>query len=340
MKRYFCTYFDINYLPRALVMFASLRCHQPEATLFALCLDDLSFDLLTELKPSGLHPVKLSELEEADKELLSVKQDRRLIEYYFTISPCLPRYLLEKFPEVDILTYVDADLFFFASPEPLYQELDDDSVLIIPHRFPPLDQHDLNCYGIYNVGYLSFRNDSNGKACLNWWRDRCLDWCKDEVDEANDRFADQKYLDQFPVLFDRVIISGHKGANVAPWNLATFPFTIISDTTAEIGGDDLVFYHFQGLQLGGWCLYFPNLAEYRPVEKDIIEWLYPRYVLSLRRMARWMKKHTNGRLLPDRFIREGRLSIVIKLLKGQARLYSSFNLQLPSADWLNNSPCS
>jgi hypothetical protein len=31
--------------------------------------------------------------------------------------------LLERESEVDLMTYLDADLFFFADPEPLFQEL-------------------------------------------------------------------------------------------------------------------------------------------------------------------------------------------------------------------------
>ena len=72
----------------------------------------------------------------------------------------------------------------------IHDALNDRSVLIVEHRFPQ-GQGDPASYGTYNVGILGFRNDAAGRACLQWWRERCLEWCYDRVEAG--KYADQKY---------------------------------------------------------------------------------------------------------------------------------------------------
>jgi hypothetical protein len=127
----------------------------------------------------------------------------------------------------------------------------DRSIAITPHRHPPeLEHHDV--YGLYNVGWLSFRRDDNGMACLNWWRERCLEWCKDEVDDG--KFADQKYLDEWPARFEGVAVLDHPGANLAAWNLAGARVTHERGKT-RVDGRPLVFFHFHGLKSIGPFMY-------------------------------------------------------------------------------------
>ena len=81
--------------------------------------------------------VSLAELEAFDAELLSTKADRTPVEYCWTATPALPLYMFATRPELDEVTYLDADLMFFSDPEPLFDEMGDASVLITPHRFSP-----------------------------------------------------------------------------------------------------------------------------------------------------------------------------------------------------------
>jgi len=158
-------------------------------------MDRMAYEALTMLELPDVHPIALTDYERGDKELLEAKQNRTLIEYYFTCSPSLPLFILDNHRDVDLITYLDADLFFFADPTPVFDELGDRAIGIIGHRFPA-SLRGLERFGVYNVGWLSFRRNAHALACLRWWRERCLEWCFDRYEDG--RFADQKYLDDWP----------------------------------------------------------------------------------------------------------------------------------------------
>jgi len=245
MTRHFCTYFDHRYLPHALALAASLRQHCARFRLWALCLDDAAFDALLALGLPDVTPIALADFERGDTELAAAKQNRSTIEYYFTCTPSLPLYVLRRDPSIEAVTYLDADLFFFADPQPLFDEIAGASVAIIPHRFPAENAPRFERYGIYNVGWLTFRRTPAGLACLQWWRERCLEWCFDR--EEPSRFADQKYLDDWPSRFEDVHVVQHKGANVASWNLANYELTE-RDGQVRVDDQPLVFFHFHHLK--------------------------------------------------------------------------------------------
>lgn len=242
--RYFCTYFDQHYLPYGLSLCRSLRAHNSPFRLWVLCLDEACQAALTRLAWPEVTPIPLSALEQFDPDLLAVKPTRSRIEYYFTTTPSLPLFILDQDPAIDLITYLDADLYFFADPAPLYAELGSGSVAIIAHRFARRLRH-LEAHGIYNVGWLSFRRDARGMACLRWWRERCLEWCYDRAEAG--RFADQKYLDDWPTRFPGVVVLEHQGANLGPWNLDQYRLKV---ENGQVWVDDqpLLFFHFHGLK--------------------------------------------------------------------------------------------
>jgi hypothetical protein len=227
--------------------------HCPRFTLWVLCFDDATFDLLRESGLPGLEPIRLSEFEAGDEALLAAKTNRPRVEYYFTCTPSLPRYLLARHAQIDLIVYLDADMYFYSSPEPVFRELADASVGIIEHRWPPGMAH-MNAYGRFNVGLVAFRRDEQAAACLARWRERCLESCGQDL--AAGRYGDQKYLDEWPVRFSGVAILRHKGANAAVWNL---PSCRITRTAGGIVLDDdpLLFFHFHGLKrLRPWLFDF------------------------------------------------------------------------------------
>jgi len=245
MTRHFCTYFDRRYLPNALALVDSLRRHGGDFRLWALCLDDAAHAALKALAIAEVSPIRLADFEHGDDGLAAAKQNRSTVEYYFTCTPSLPLFVLRTRPEVDAITYLDADLFFFSDLAPLFEEIGASSVAIIPHRFPAANAPRFERYGIFNVGWLTFRRNDAAMACLGWWRERCLEWCFDR--EEPTRFADQKYLDDWPSRFEDVHVVAHKGANVASWNLANYGLTR-RDGRVFVDDEPLIFFHFHHLK--------------------------------------------------------------------------------------------
>jgi hypothetical protein len=276
---YFCTYLDSNYLSRGLALYYSLSRYSPPFRLWVLCFDDLAYKVLRKLALPEVVPLRLSEFEEGDSELLQAKNNRSKIEYYFTCTPSLLLYILRNYPEVDIITYLDADLFFFSDPTPIYQEFGEKSILIVGHRFPP-HLKKLEIHGIYNVGLLSFRRDSEGLRCLNWWRHKCLEWCYDRV-ESN-RFADQKYLDDWPTRFSQVVVLQHKGANLAPWNMANYCIWL-KNNQVMVDEFPLIFFHFHNLRTLSRWIVDPGLSEYSvPMSKVVKNNIFLPYIRKLK----------------------------------------------------------
>ena len=281
MVRYFCTYFDHRYLSRGLALYYSLRKYCSNFKLFVLCLSRECYEILKQKRLENIFLLKLEDIERGDDELLKAKSNRTLVEYYFTLTPSFILYVLSNFDEVDFVTYLDADLYFFSDPGPIFEEIGENSIAIVPHRFPARLKH-LEKFGVYNVSWLSFRRDENGLSCLRWYRERCNEWCYDRVED--DKFADQKYLEKFELLFGKVHVIQHKGANVAPWNIENYKLTIM-DSKIYVDNQPLVFYHFHGLRKFMSFLYDSGFAEYSSKFTRIIrDNIYLPYVRELKRI--------------------------------------------------------
>jgi hypothetical protein len=76
----YCTYFDSNYLTRALALHASLARHAAPFRLWALCLDDAAFRVVEAMGIDSLRPIKLADLEAADPGLVEAKGNRSTVE--------------------------------------------------------------------------------------------------------------------------------------------------------------------------------------------------------------------------------------------------------------------
>ena len=103
--------------------------------LWILCLDDISVQFLSKRRLLNVSLIKLHDVENWDTRLSQAKANRSKIEYYFTLSPFLPAYILKTNPEVDLITYLDADLYFYSDVSPIFEEMGSNSILIIGHKF-------------------------------------------------------------------------------------------------------------------------------------------------------------------------------------------------------------
>lgn len=294
-RRYFCTYFDSRYASRGLALYRSLERHVSDFELWILCFDRLAYDTLLALNLSQVRLVSVDEFERGDLGLLEAKPTRSVVEYFFTCTPSWLLYLLNHNSYIDVLVYVDADLFFFSSPEPLYEELGCGSLLITAHNFPG-DLKRYEQYGRFNVGLMVFRNDEIAVSALSWWRERCLEWCFDRVEET--RFADQKYLDAWPELFPGVHILSSPGGALAPWNWMNHSIRR-NKRRLTVDGDVLITYHFQSVSLYFGHLYVTSLSGFRRMPARLRRHIYGPYVRELASCDR-LVQHTAdaGKWLP------------------------------------------
>lgn len=174
------------------------------------------------------------------KELLATKSSRSDKEYIWTMKASWILWVLENCG-VQEITYLDVDTYFFSDPDPVNQEVQKHSVAITPHRFAPKHEHFVR-NGIFNIGYVYFKNDETGRAACGRWSQRCIEWCYHR--HEGNRFTEQRYLDAWPEDWNAYIIK-HKGFNLAPWNQIQYEYEI-RDNQIYVGGDPLIFYHFHG----------------------------------------------------------------------------------------------
>lgn len=213
---HFCTLFDLGFLPQGLALHASLRRHMPDSVLWILCMDDDARVALERLGLDGVRTLSLQEVETPD--LLRVKPGRTRGEYCWTLTSSLMCHVLERDPGLDRLTYVDADTWFLDTPLRLLSALDGTGAhaLLTPHDYDP--EHDQSATsGRYCVQFVPVRNTPQGRRILEWWRDRCLEWCFARQEPG--RFGDQKYLDEWIPLFGRDAAEiPDPSLTMAPWN--------------------------------------------------------------------------------------------------------------------------
>jgi hypothetical protein len=277
---HFCTYFDKNYYSRARTLYESLARQEMEFMLYALCLDDESCGRVSGLGFANFIPIRLADLESHDRELARSRATRSRVEYYFTCTAAFCLYVMEHFERIDLLTYLDADLYFFQHPQPLFDELGGHSIGIIAHRYSLLARVHRR-HGIFNVGWVSFRHDEEGLACIRRWRAQCIEWCYDRVE--NGKFADQKYLDDWPSRFKSVRVLTHKGGNVGSWNVANDALKI-DQGRLFVGDVPLIFFHFACLsQITPWLFntsFGGNYVFLTGMVRRLIYWPYIRELLK------------------------------------------------------------
>lgn len=289
----FCTLFDRNYFYKGLAMYNSLAANCPEEfTLWILCMDDLTYELLKKMNLCGIKLVSLKEFE--SPELLKIKSERGVAEYSWTCASNFIWFLSQSHPELEMITYLDADLYFFDDPKILIDELGDNDVMITEHRYTKkYDQAALS--GKYCVQFMVFRCNPNGLKILDWWRSACLDWCFGHLDKG--RFGDQKYLDDWTTRFEKVHELQHLGGGVAPWNVQQYDFFINNDKVfGRIKKDKntwpLIFYHFHSFCLISSTKY--SAARRYDISKNVQELINEPYFKALQNNIDLVK-----RFMPD-----------------------------------------
>ena len=287
-------------------MYESLVATCPEFHLYIYAFDDTSYEILSDLNLAHASIVPLIELEDA--ALLAVKPTRSVGEYCWTCTPSVIKHAIERY-QLPSCTYLDADIYFFADPAPLVDEMGDEAILITEHRYTPEYDQTKNA-GIYCVQFTTFKNDERGMNALSWWRDACIDWCFARVEEG--KFGDQKYLDDWPERFQGVHVLANLGGGLAPWNVQQYD---LSDPKFEV-----VFYHFHGLKFIQDEMV--NLGKYK-LRSAVLDRIYGPYIRHIGQIN--TRLATNQKFCKDLCITNeakiGRVRKFTRSLKGHYHLY-------------------
>ena len=283
MTRNFCTLFDKNYLFKGLALHSSLVSHARDFHLWVLCMDNLTFDLLQKMDLKNVTLIASTEFE--NERLLEVKKIRTVAEYSWTCTANLCWHVLGKISEGDIITYLDADMFFFDDPEIIFKEIGNASIAIVEHRLEGQRKIMEKFVGKYNVGWVSFKKDEDGLKSCQWWKDRVLEWCFARFEGG--KIGDQHYLNDWQQRFNNVRVIKHEGADVAPWNVANRKI-FLKNAKIYIGAVPLVFYHFHNFVLISAGFYLPASAYYIPGAAK--KYIYSRYFEQTRQVINMVAK--------------------------------------------------
>ena len=228
-------------------------------TVFVYCVDDETYSLFEKLSWDYLVLIHENKFPE---EIRAIKEKRKIHEYCWTLKPVLCEYVMIHYPSVKRVTYLDSDLYFWEDPDRIFQNQPKCSVLLsIEEKYRPKWKKSrllrrIKITGLYNSGFISFKQDEIGLQSVKWWKKQCLNNCS--IDLKKGLFGDQKYLDELPKWFPKVCPIATPGVNIGPWNYLKYRFTK-ADQSIHVNDQLLIFYHFSSL---------------RVIDKDHIKFIY------------------------------------------------------------------
>jgi hypothetical protein len=242
--------FTFSYLNRARVLYQTLRRFHPDWELVAL---------ITDKPPAGFRFDPASE--PFDRvvwaEDLGVPDFQSWLFKHDVVEVCTavkgPFIHQACASGADAVIYLDPDTALFGSLAPLEAWLEGHDILLTPHLIDAnvtaeaIADNDLSASrtGIFNLGFVAIRTTGEGARFAQWWNDRLLDWCYDDMPAG--LFVDQRWCDHVPALFDRVKVIRDPGYNVASWNLSTRTVAVQKDGQVTVNGAPLRFWHFTKL---------------------------------------------------------------------------------------------
>jgi len=257
-------------------MYVSLENTCSDFKLFILCMNDSVYHILKKIGFKNIILVQLKELEENNHYLVLAKSNRSFHEYCWTLKPIFLNYVINKYNNAKYYAHVDADLFFFSDLEYIFNENLEASIFLTDHRNSEEFKVYYELSGLYNTGFVGFKNNNEGKAAVSLWGKRCLKKCTIDYDIVNKTFGDQRYVEDWPKVFKNVHIVNSIGANAALWNIKNYKVSK-KDSVVYLDDSPLIFYHFSGVMLLG-TKEFELCPYYHIDDENLINYIYDPYV--------------------------------------------------------------
>lgn len=265
-----------NYLPKARVLARSAKRHLPQAQFHIMLCDPLpaGFDLSAEPFDSV---IPIHELPIPDLDIWTFKHS--VVELCTAVKGPAFLEIARRYNVTDgKIFYFDPDMVIFSDLAELIAELDQHNVILTPHITVPeenlgavLDNEIGSLkYGVYNLGFLGVRTSAEGLRFLNWWSERLLHYCYDDI--AGGLFTDQRWIDLAPVFFEGIGILRGPQYNVATWNLTHRHAAGSLQDGVTINGVPLGFYHFSGFDSGAQEIMLKKYGKNSPVLFELRDW--------------------------------------------------------------------
>lgn len=243
-----CTIVSPNYLAYARTLAESYLAQHPDHRFFVLLVANLGDPAPFLQEP--FETVFLAEIGLTNLPAIAMRYE--ILELNTNVKPSFLKYLLNHH-ELDLVTYLDPDIFVYARLDPVFEALQGADCVLTPHLTSPLTdnlqpgEQEMLYNGTYNLGFVSFRNTPQAHSILFWWEQRCLYLGFSEG--RTGLFVDQKWMNLVPGLFEGIAILRHPGCNMAYWNLNDRELSGDRDAPIVNGGFPLIFFHFSGLVL-------------------------------------------------------------------------------------------
>jgi hypothetical protein len=263
-----------NYLPKARVLAESAKRHASGTTFHLVLADDPppGFDIDAEPFDNLILA-----------ETLPVEDQRgwffshSLVELCTAVKGLAVEAIFDRYA-ADKVFYFDPDMVLFGRFDELATALDQASVVLTPHQTDPeltddaIMDNEMGSlqYGVFNLGFLGVRNDSEGRRFSRWWRERLLHYCHDDLPHG--LFTDQKWVNLAPCFFDNIKVLRSPAFNVATWNITRRKATGSLASGVLINGEPLGFYHFSGFDSGAQELMLNKYGADSPVLFELREW--------------------------------------------------------------------
>ena len=262
--------------------------------------------LLEKMELSNATLISMKDVENDDWELANIKSTRNDKEYIWTSKASIMLYLLNHFSELDHIIWLDGDTAFLSDTQPIFDEWGNYSVFLTEEQYKGEYEWLSKIYGVYNTGFMGFKRDQNALQCLQWFREKLIDWCFDKPEKG--RWSDQMYVNDWVTRFDNVGVAGNLGINA---NLYTSSQNTVTkeDDNLYINGDKLILFHYYGFKYFNGNE-FDLCAHGHLPTNQIIQWIFVPYIQACNEVMDiisridkdfYYKQTPNGRIIKNYF---------------------------------------
>lgn len=247
----FLTVTGLNYLPKALVMIASLKKHVPEAQVLVL-LADASPALVKQVQE------RFPDIAFIGCDVLQLPALAAMRGYYDALEFC-------SACKIVLLDYafktMQASEYFFLDPDMLVlgditapTRARGTDIAVTYHSMAPFpdDGHvpndqEIVLSGVVNGGFIYMKNGATARAALDFMLSKIPSrWF---VAPALGMYGDQQWLSLLVPYFGADVLR-NKGINIAYWNLHERPMRALGERITA-GGDTALLFHFSGFAMEG-----------------------------------------------------------------------------------------